>query len=150
MVVNYPMFIGEFDYRMDDKGRVPIPPKFRTDELKKEGMILCPGTDKCVAIYPLSVWTKVSETIVSGPLVSSKMRKLNRFLFGTAFNVEMDAQGRIILPSQLKQYSGVSDRVAVIGLNTYIEIWNYDLWQAEKASSQEESWHTIETMEPRE
>ena len=85
MVVNLPMFIGEFLYRVDEKGRVPIPPKFRTEELKKEGLVLCPGADKCIAIYPISVWNKLAESLNSGPLVNSKMRKLSRALFATSF-----------------------------------------------------------------
>jgi MraZ protein len=142
------MFIGEFEYRVDEKGRVPIPPKFRTDDLKKEGMVLCPGADKCVAIYPIAVWNKMAENLTSGPLVTSKMRKLNRALFATAFNAELDAQGRISLPSQLRQYAGLSEAVVITGLNTYMELWNAETWQQEKLSAQEESWHTIETMEP--
>jgi MraZ protein len=149
MVVNLPMFIGEFEYRVDEKGRVPIPPKFRTEELKKEGVVLCPGADKCVAIYPISVWNKLAEALTSGPLVTSKMRKLNRALFATAFNAEMDAQGRITLPAQLRQFANLGEEVVVTGVNTFMELWNAQQWQQEKSSSQEESWHTIETMEPR-
>ena len=149
MVVNSPMFIGEFEYRVDEKGRVPIPPKFRTEELKKEGVVLCPGADKCVAIYPIPVWNKLAESLTSGPLVTSKMRKLNRALFATAFNAEMDAQGRITLPAQLRQFANLGEEVVVTGVNTFMELWNAEQWQQEKSSSQEESWHTIETMEPR-
>jgi MraZ protein len=149
MVVNYPMFIGEFEYRVDEKGRVPVPPKFRTDELKSEGMVLCPGADKCVVIYPIAVWSKLAESRASGPLVNSKERKLNRALFATAFNVEMDAQGRISLPSQLRQYANLGEQVVMIGVNTYMELWNAEQWQQEKNDSQEESWHTIEHLEPR-
>jgi MraZ protein len=149
MVVNRPMFIGEFEYRVDEKGRVPIPPKFRTEELKKEGVVLCPGADKCIAIYPIAVWNKLAESLTSGPLVTSKMRKLNRALFATAFNAEMDAQGRVTLPSQLRQFANLGEEVVVTGVNTYMELWNSEQWQQEKSSSQEESWHTIETMEPR-
>jgi MraZ protein len=149
MVVNRPMFIGEFEYRVDEKGRVPIPPKFRTEELKKEGVVLCPGADKCVAIYPISIWNKLAESLTSGPLVTSKMRKLNRALFATAFNAEMDAQGRITLPAQLRNFANLGEEVVVTGVNTFMELWNAEQWQQEKTSSQEESWHTIETMEPR-
>jgi MraZ protein len=143
------MFVGEFEYRVDEKGRVPVPPKFRTDELKKEGMVLCPGADKCVAIYPPAVWNKMAENLTSGPLVPSKIRKLNRALFATAFNVEMDAQGRISLPSQIRQYAGLGDTVVITGLNTYMELWNSETWQQEKLRAQEESWNIIETMESR-
>jgi MraZ protein len=143
------MFIGEFEYKVDDKGRVPIPPKFRSDELKKEGVVLCPGMDKCIAIYPIPVWTKLAETLTSSPIASSKMRKLNRALFATAFNADIDAQGRIFLPVQLRQFAGLKETVVITGVNTFMELWDYAKWQDEKALSQEESWHTIETMEQR-
>lgn len=143
------MFIGEFAYRVDEKGRVPIPPRFRTDEVKEKGVVLCPGADRCIAIYPLSIWNKMAESLTSGPLISSKMRKLNRALFATSFNAEMDAQGRVNLPAQLKNYANLGDEVVIIGVNTYMELWNSQQWQQEKINSQEESWQTIETMENR-
>ncbi len=149
MVVDHPMYIGEFEYRVDEKGRVPIPPKFRTEELKNEGMVLCPGADKCVAIYPHSVWNKLAESLTSGPLVSSKMRKLNRALFATAFNADLDAQGRVTVPVQLRQFANLGEEVVITGVNTFMELWNATQWQQEKMNSQAESWHTIETMEPR-
>jgi MraZ protein len=77
------------------------------------------------------------------------MRKLNRALFATAFNADIDAQGRIFLPVQLRQFAGLKETVVITGVNTFMELWDYAKWQDEKALSQEESWHTIETMEQR-
>ena len=80
------MFIGEFEYRVDEKGRVPIPPKFRTEELKKEGVVLCPGMEKCITIYPISEWKKLADSLTSGSaIIPSKLRKLNRAIFATVF-----------------------------------------------------------------
>jgi MraZ protein len=149
MVVNYPMFTGEFEYRVDEKGRVPIPPKFRTEELKKEGVVLCPGMEKCITIYPLSEWKKLADSLTSGPIIPSKLRKLNRAIFATAFNVEIDNQGRIIVPPQLRQYAGINEEVVMAGVNTCFEIWGKEQWAAEKSNSQEEAWHIIETLERR-
>ena len=143
------MFIGEFQYRVDEKGRVPIPPKFRTEELKKEGVILCPGMEKCVTIYPPSEWKKLAESLTSGPIIPSKLRKLNRAIFATAFNLDIDGQGRIIVPAQLRQYAGISEEVIVAGTNTYIELWGKEQWDSEKAVNQEEAWHIFETLERR-
>src|SRR5271157_4512760 len=109
MVVNYPMYTGVFEYRVDDKGRVPIPPKFRTEELKREGLMLRPGTEKCIILYPLSEWKKLAESLTTGPIIPSKMRKLNRAIFSNAFNAEIDGQGRISLPTQLRQYAGIGE-----------------------------------------
>jgi MraZ protein len=143
------MFIGGFEYRVDEKGRIPIPPKFRTDELIKEGLVLCPGMDKCITIYPLTEWKKLADSLTSGPIIPSKLRKLNRAIFATAFNVEIDGQGRIVVPSQLRQYAGITEEVVITGANTYLELWGKEQWAIEKPSSQEEAWHTIETMERR-
>ncbi len=143
------MFIGEFEYRVDEKGRVPVPPKFRTEELKKDGMVLSPGMEKCITLYPASEWKKIADTLTTGPLLPSKLRKLNRAIFATAFSVEMDGQGRIIVPSHLRQHAGITDEVVITGANTYIEIWSKDQWEIERTDSQQETWHTIETMERR-
>ena len=141
------MFTGEFEYRVDEKGRVPIPPKFRTDDLKKDGMVLTPGLEKCITIYPLSEWKKVADSITSGPLAPSKLRKLNRAIFARAFNLEIDGQGRIMLPLQLRQYAGIQEQVVITGANTYLELWSKELWDEERASSQEEAWQIIESLE---
>jgi MraZ protein len=149
MVVNYPMFIGEFEYRVDEKGRVPFPPKFRTEDLKREGVVLCPGMEKCITIYPLSEWKKLADSLTSGPIIPSKLRKLNRAIFATAFNLEIDGQGRITVPAQLRHYAGINEEVVVIGVNAFIELWGKEKWVEEKQTSQEEAWHIIETLERR-
>jgi len=143
------MFIGEFEYRVDEKGRVPVPPRFRTEELKKDGMVLSPGMEKCITLYPPSEWKRIADSLTAGPLLPSKLRKLNRAVFATAFSVEMDAQGRIIVPANLRQHAGITDEVVVTGANTYIEIWSKNQWASEKLDSQQEAFHTIETMEKR-
>jgi MraZ protein len=147
MVVNYPMFIGEFQYRVDEKGRVPIPPKFRTEELKKEGVVLCPGMEKCITIYPISEWKKLADSLTAGPIIPSKLRKLNRAIFATAFNVEIDGQGRIQVPAQLRQYGALNDEVVIAGANTYLELWSREQWEVEKATSQAEAFQIIESLE---
>lgn len=141
------MFIGTFEYRVDEKGRVPIPPKFRSDELKKDGLILCPGQEKCITAYSLSEWNKFSDSLTSSPIIPSKMRKLNRALFAKAFEAELDAQSRITLPTQLRQYAGIGDEVVVTGENKYLELWSKEQWDAESSNSQEEAWHIIESLE---
>jgi MraZ protein len=143
------MFIGEFEYRVDEKGRVPVPPKFRTEELKKDGMVLSPGMEKCITVYPASEWKRIADSLTAGPLLPSKLRKLNRAVFATAFSEEMDGQGRIIVPAHLRQHAGITDEVVVTGGNNYFEIWSKEQWAIERLDSQQEAFHTIETMERR-
>ena len=139
------MFFGEFEYKIDEKGRVPIPPKFR-DELR-QGVILTPGVERCINLYSLTEWDKVSATLTTGPIENNKMRRLNRAIFATAFPLNIDGQGRIALPIPLRQYAGIEDEVVVAGVNTYLELWNKGQWQSEKTISQEQAWQIIESLE---
>jgi len=141
------MFLGEFEYKIDEKGRVPIPPKFRRE--LEEGVVLTPGPEKCINVYGLSEWTKLAESLTTGSVTPSKLRTLNRAIFATAFNLNIDGQGRIALPAPLRQYAGIEDEVVVAGANTYLELWNKELWESEKAASQEQVWQIIESLERR-
>ena len=139
------MFYGEFDYKIDDKGRVPIPPKFRN--ALKDGVVLTPGAEKCITAYTLIEWKKLSTTLTTSPLSRSKMRKLSRALFATAFSTRIDGQGRIAIPAPLREHASIIDDVIIAGANTYLEIWNKTLWEEEKESSQQQAWQIIESLE---
>jgi MraZ protein len=141
------MFFGEFEYKIDQKGRVPIPPKFRKE--LKDGMILTPGIEKCILAYPLAEWKKIATSLTSGSVTPSKLRKLNRALFATAFSTNIDGQGRIALPAPLREHAEIVDEVIVAGDNTYLELWNKVHWEEEKAVSQEQAWQIIESLERR-
>src|SRR4030066_643507 len=139
------MFYGEFDYKVDEKGRVPVPPKFRN--FTKDGVVLTPGAENCITVYTVTAWKKLSDTLTGSPLSRSKMRKLSRALFSTAFSTRIDPQGRIAIPAPLREHAQIADDVVVAGSNTYFEIWNKALWEEEKASSQEQAWQIIESLE---
>jgi MraZ protein len=134
------MFFGEFEYKVDEKGRVPIPPKFRGG--LREGVVLTPGAEKCIDVYPLSEWKKLADTL-TGLVTSNKMRQLNR----AVFSLSIDGQGRIVLPPPLRQYAGIRNEVVIAGVNNYLELWNKEGWEAEKAVSQEQKWQIIESLE---
>lgn len=140
------MFLGDFEYKLDEKGRFPLPPRFRGQ--LKDGLVALPGVERCVVIFPLAEWHKIAQALTShSGLNKSKQRRLSRALFGGAAYIQMDGQGRITLPPQLRDYAGIQDEVTVVGLNTYIEIWDTALWQEEKSISQEEMWHNIESLD---
>lgn len=141
------MFYGEFDYKIDEKGRVPVPPRFRN--FLKDGVVLTPGAEKCVTAYTLPEWKKLATTLTGSSLTRSKMRRLSRALFATAFSTKMDGQGRIALPAPLREHAEIVDEVVVAGANTYLEIWNKILWEEEKSISQEQAWQIIESLENR-
>ena len=123
------MFYGEFDYKIDEKGRVPLPPKFRN--ALKDGVVLTPGAEKCITVYTVPEWRKLSTTLTNSPISRSKMRKLSRALFATAFSTKIDGQGRVALPAPLREHAEIVDEVVVAGSNTYLEIWNKILWEEE-------------------
>ncbi len=139
------MFFGEFEYRIDERGRVPIPPKFRGE--LRAGVVLAPGVEKCIIAYPLSEWKKLADTLTTGSVTPSKLRRLNRAIFATAFSLRIDGQGRIALPTSLKQYAEIVDEVIIAGVNNYLELWNKVHWESEKAASQEQAWQIIESLE---
>ncbi len=139
------MFFGEFEYKIDQKGRVPIPPKFRRE--LKEGVVLTPGVEKCIIAYPLAEWKKLAATLTTGSVTPSKLRRLNRAIFATAFSLNIDGQGRVALPIPLRQYAGIEDEVVIAGANNYFELWNKDQWESERAISQEQAWQIIESLE---
>jgi MraZ protein len=139
------MFYGEYDYKIDEKGRIPIPPKFRN--ILKDGVVLTPGAERCLTIYTALEWKKLSAKLTNNALSRSKMRKLNRVLFATAFSTRIDNQGRIPIPAPLREHAGMTDDVVIAGSNTYLEIWDKTLWEEEKRESQEQAWQIIESLE---
>lgn len=141
------MFFGEFEYKIDEKGRVPIPPKFRG--LLKAGVVLSPGVEGCITVYPLNEWKKLADTLTTGSLSPSKLRMLKRAVFATAFSVKLDGQGRIALPTPLKTHAEIVSEVVMIGANNYLELWNKIRWEEEKAMGREKAWLLFEGLEKR-
>ena len=139
------MFFGEFDYKIDEKGRVPIPPRFRRE--LKEGVVLAQGIEKCIIAYPLSEWKNLATTLTSGSPTPSKLRRLSRAIFATAFSTNLDGQGRVALPVPLREYAEIVNEVVIAGANKYLELWNPVHWEEEKAISQEQAWQIIESLE---
>lgn len=141
------MFFGEFEYRVDDKGRLPIPPKFRTE--LRDGVVLTLGVERCITAYPLAEWKKLAATLITGPVANAKIRTLNRAMFASAFHLVTDGQGRVALPAQLREHAEIGAEAVVVGANSYFEIWNCARWQEEKLKSQEQAWQIIESLENR-
>lgn len=138
------MFFGEHVYKLDDKGRVPLPPKFRRD--MRETIVLTKGSEKCVRVYPLAEWKRLAEELASRAVTSTSQRRLNRAVFGTAFSAAFDKQGRIALPLPLRLHAEIGESVVVVGVNQSVELWNEDLWKAERASSEEQAEQILEGL----
>ncbi len=139
------MFFGEYEYKIDEKGRVPLPPRFRAH--LKDGVVLIPGIEKCITAYPVAEWKKLAASFTGGTVTRSKLRQLNRALFATASYLNLDGQGRISLPPLLREHAEIVDEVVTIGTNNYFELWNGIHWEEEKAVNQEQVWQIIESLE---
>ncbi len=139
------MFLGEYEYKVDAKGRVPLPPKYR--EKLKDGLVLTAGPERCIVAYSSAEWEKLAANLTGGSIVPNKLRRLHRAIFASAYNLEPDGQGRVALPQLLRDHAGIRDDIIIAGANTYFELWNPEQWQAEKAVSQEQAWQIIESLE---
>jgi MraZ protein len=139
------MFFGEYPYKVDEKGRVPLPPKFRRE--MKEGVILAKGMgERCIAAYPVAEWKRLSDSLAAKAVTQANLRKLNRAIFGSAFSTYFDGQGRITLPYPLRDYAGIGDTAIVVGANKCVELWSEDEWKAEKTSAEEQASQIIESF----
>ena len=138
------MFFGGYQYKVDEKGRVPLPPKFRRQ--MRDGVILTKGIEKCIDVYPLNEWNRLADTLAAKVVTPANLRRLNRAIFGSAFSVSFDGQGRITLPVPLRTYADIGDTVMVVGANARVELWNEELWRSEAASAGEQVEDIIESL----
>ena len=92
-------------------------------------------------------WKKLAESLTSGSVTRSKSRILNRAIFATAFQLNIDGQGRVALPVPLRYYAEIHDEAVIVGANNYFELWKKELWELEKVASQEQAWQIIESLE---
>ena len=139
------MFLGEYDYRIDQKGRVAIPAKLR--EAFRDGVVLSRGFDNCIAVYPVAEWQRVADRLATLPLTRSNARRVNRFTFSGAFSLELDRLGRVVLPSALRQYAQIKEDVIIAGVGRFIEIWSKALWAAEQSVMSEQAGEIAEATE---
>ncbi|MFA5054883.1 MAG: division/cell wall cluster transcriptional repressor MraZ [Dehalococcoidia bacterium] len=143
------MFSGEYEYKIDAKGRVSIPPKFRGQFA--DGIVLKAGIDDgCLEAYPLAAWAAGTEQYkLQSVVLNQKDRRLRRLLFSTTFSLELDEQGRIMLPPALRQHAGIKDTLVITGLGDYLEIWDKGAWKKEQEDLRENAFQIIESVENR-
>jgi len=139
------MFLGQYEHSLDQRGRVAIPAKFR--DAFPEGLILARGFDKSILVYPLSEWRRMADKLAALPTTQSNSRRVNRATFSNAFDSELDRQGRVLLPAPLREYAQIKDTVVVVGMYSYLEIWDKDLWTTEKAFMEQQAWQMAEAVE---
>jgi MraZ protein len=128
------MLIGEYIHTIDEKNRVSLPVKFRKEMGKK--IIITPGLDNCLFVFTLGEWAKVSKRLSDSEtdlsFLKADKRSFNRYMFGRAIDVEVDAIGRILIPDFLKEIIKPTGKVAMIGVQDRVEIWNDKVWSQYK------------------
>ena len=139
------MLLGEYEYKVDSKGRLPLPPKFRQEFIN--GLVLTRGLEPCVVIYTSEEFKKLADRLSNQTVTKSKMRSLNRFMFGSAFDQTLDGQGRIALPQSLRNYAQIEDTAIMVGSNKCIELWNPESWNKQRINDEEQAWQIIESLE---
>ncbi len=129
------MFLGTHSPRLDDKGRLILPAKFR-DELA-EGLVITKGQERCLFVFPMAEFTQIAEQLRSAPMTHKAARAYSRVFFASASDEVPDKQGRITIPPTLREYAGLTKDCVVIGASTRVEIWDSQAWDTYLAESEE-------------
>jgi len=122
------VFTGEFRHSIDAKGRVAVPARFRAE--LATGAHVSRWMDNCLAIFPNQAWQKLADRVGEQRYADAGARAFSRFLFSGAFEVELDGQGRIVLPSALRDFGGLKTDAVVVGALDHIELWEPGRWSA--------------------
>lgn len=121
------MFVGEYHHNIDDKGRIVMPSKFRTE--LKDKFIIARGLEKCLYVYSLDDWNKLVSKLNTLPFTKKDARTFIRSFFSGATFCEFDNQGRTCITSPLVSYAGLTKECVIIGANDRIEIWDKSAWE---------------------
>jgi MraZ protein len=114
---------------MDAKGRLAIPARFR-DELA-DGVVVTRGFDGCLLVYPAATWVPLAERVSALSMGDPDARLLRRMLFANAVYVQLDGQGRILIPAELREQAGIERDAVVVGMHAFVEVWSPSGWEAQ-------------------
>lgn len=120
------MIIGEYKGKVGEKKRVSLPAKFR-EEIGEE-LILTRGYEEALILVNKEMWQKVAQNVIDGSFTDKNIRDTSRFLVGSAKEIEMDSQGRFVIPEALFTHAGLGSEIVFIGLVNRIEIWDAQKW----------------------
>lgn len=120
------MFIGRYYHTVEAKGRLAIPASFRSQ--LKSGGVITKGLDGCLFLFPDSYWQKLAKKLASLPLTNKAARAFTRLLVQEATLLQLDPQGRTLIPEYLRDLVGIKKQVVVAGALTRIEIWDRDIY----------------------
>ena len=130
------MFLGLHEYKVDNKGRLPLPPKFRKDIT--DGLVLTMVADDCITVFTKEDFDKMTANQLPNSFsMSDDQRRVNRHIFSNANEVSIDNQGRISLPANLRERCGIASDAIILGVSNYFEIWNTESYKKEQISAGE-------------
>lgn len=138
------MFIGEYQHTIDEKNRMAVPAKFR--ERLSVGAVVTRGLDNCLFVFTKDEWARLAEKITNLPISQSHARAFSRLMLAGAMDVELDKQGRMIIPDYLKSFAGLKKRAIVAGVLNRLEIWDESKWQRYKTVTEKTSEKIAEQM----
>ncbi len=120
------MFTGEYRHTIDSKGRVAVPARFRAE--LDAGAHVSRWIDNCLAIFPDAEWQKLAGGVSGLRFADASARAFSRFVFSGAYEVELDKQGRLVLPGALREFAGLGSEVVVAGAGEHVELWPPERW----------------------
>jgi MraZ protein len=123
------MFLGEYEHTIDTKARMAVPAKFRAQIQAGRGAVLSKGMGTCLAVYLLDRWEEKSNELVAGR-TSEELRDFERRIYPSASEIELDAQGRMVIPAKLRTYAKLENEATIVGVRDHFEIWDRATWQA--------------------
>ena len=126
------MLIGQHEGKVGAKGRLALPKKFR--EILGDRLIITLGYENSLIIVSEKGWKALLEGTEGKPFIQSEARETQRFLLGSASNVELDSKGRFIIPSYLRNFGKIKEDVVFLGLSRYVELWDKQLWEEYRAN----------------
>jgi MraZ protein len=122
------MLIGKYTHDLDPKKRLTLPSKWRTDLGKK--VVVTSGLDNSLFVFPIKEWEVVAKNLSQTSFGNLDSRSFNRFILGNAFETDVDAAGRIVIPDTLKDFAHLSDKVVLAGMYSRIELWDEKAWES--------------------
>jgi MraZ protein len=129
------MFLGTHSPRLDDKGRMFLPAKYRED--LAGGVVITKGQERCLYVFPAEEFARITEALRAAPVTAKAVRDYSRVFFASASDEVPDKQGRVTIPPGLRDYAGLQRECVVIGANTRLEIWDSAAWTAYLANQED-------------
>ena len=138
------MFVGEYSHTIDEKGRLAVPVKFRA--ALKGGAVVTRGLDGCLFVYTRAEWKRLADKLALLPISQSNTRAFARLMLAGAMEVDLDRQGRVLVPDYLRKYASLRRQVTVTGLYSRLELWDEEAWSKYKGSTERSSGDIAEAL----